>query len=980
MSSVSEQEKELLAYWEKNSIFERSVQERPEDRLFTFYDGPPFATGLPHYGHIIASLMKDVVPRYWTMKGFRVRRVWGWDCHGLPIENIIEAKLNLKSKKDIEELGIAQFNEACRSTVLEYAEEWKKTIQRMGRWVDMEHAYMTMDASYMESVWWVFSELWKKGLVYEGKKAMHICPRCVTPLSNFEVTLGYKEITDVTAIVKFHLKPDQEFGDGKYKPKESAYILAWTTTPWTLPGNVALAVGKDIKYTAFRIKGIQELFIVASDLVESVTKDKEIEIVHNDMVGSDLVGLAYEPLFPYFKDTQNAFRVVTADFVSTQEGTGVVHIAPAFGEDDYTIGQRENIGFVQHVTMQGKFTPEVSDFSDCEVKPKEVPSQTDEKIIAFLHEQGALFLSEKYTHSYPHCWRCDTPLLNYATSSWFIRVTALKDQLLSNNLKTHWVPDAMRDGRFGVWLQSARDWAVSRNRYWGTPLPIWKSEDGDVLCVGSIQELEKLSGTTVPDLHKHHLDDLKIIKDGKEYIKIPEVLDCWFESGAMPYAQMHYPFEHKKEFEDGFPAQFIAEGQDQTRGWFYTLHVLATALSCGDTPSIQAGQSVPAFLNVVVNGIVLAEDGKKMAKRLKNYPDPLDVIERYGADAIRYYLVTSPAMHAENLNFSETGVREMYNKCLNTLSNVCAFYCMFHKEYVVQDAKEQSAHVLDRWILSRLETLVREVTEHMEKYELAEASRPIHIFVGELSQWYVRRSRERLKNGSLNEKNSCLQTLHEVLDVLSRVCAPFIPFLAEKIYRSLYPDAPSVHLERWPELNTHRIDKELETTMEHTRSCVEVGHALRAEGGIKVRQPLSEMNVSLDLGVEFFSLIADEVNVKKVSYEKRMPTMDSWKVKKEKEFEVALCCEIDSTLQKEGMIREVTRLFNAQRKELGLTIQDRISVRYTTEDTNLLHVLSEHTQDISKAILADVFEEGTTDTMDELIVGGEVLKISIQKI
>ena len=511
--------------------------------------------------------MKDVVPRYWTMQGRRVERKWGWDCHGLPIENIIEKDLELKDRQAIEDMGIGQFNEACRSTVMKYAEEWKKTVNRMGRWVDMDNDYKTMDLPFMESVWWVFKQLWDKGLIYEGKKSMHICPRCVTPLSNFEVTQGYKDVKDLSVTAKFKLKNVKE----KLNLDADVYVLAWTTTPWTLPGNVLLAVGNDIKYEVVHIPGDGwvaadatdkaamsaalkhnrlHYYIVAKERLDEVMKDKEYEIIR-ELKGSDLVDLEYEPLFPYFADTENAFRVVSADFVTTEDGTGVVHIAPAFGEDDYQVGQREKTGWVQHVTMEGKFTDEVTDFAGQEVKQKEDPTKTDVDIIKYLAGKGLLFSKLKFEHSYPHCWRCDTPLLNYSTSSWFVRVTGLKDDMLQNNKKTNWVPDHIKEGRFGKWLEGARDWAISRNRFWGSPLPVWKSEDGEVLCVGSVEELEKLSGEKVTDLHKHIVDEIVITKDGKEYKRIPEVLDCWFESGSMPYGQMHYPFENKEKFEAG---------------------------------------------------------------------------------------------------------------------------------------------------------------------------------------------------------------------------------------------------------------------------------------------------------------------------------------------------------------------------------------------------------------------------------------------
>ncbi len=966
MYNASQEEKEILKYWDEHGCFEKSISSRPEKKPYHFYDGPPFATGLPHYGHIVASLMKDVVPRFWTMNGFRVERKWGWDCHGLPIENIIEQELKLNSKKDIENYGVDKFNEACRATVLKYAGEWKKTIKRLGRWVDMEHDYKTMDLSYMESVWWVFKQLWDKKLVYKGHKAMHICPRCVTPLSNFEVTQGYKEVKDISATVKFKLKNDKQ-----------TYILAWTTTPWTLPGNVLLAVGKDIRYWKLEING--EKYIVAADRAEKVLDGKEYKKV-GEVSGKDLVGLEYEPLFPYFKDTSNAFRVVAGDFVTTQEGTGVVHIAPAFGDDDYKVGQKEGIPLVQHVSMDGRFVEEVLDFAGQEVKPREQPTATDVEIIKWLAHNNKLFSKEKLEHSYPHCWRCDTPLLNYATSSWFVKVMEMKDELLANNNKINWVPEHIKEGRFGLWLEGARDWAVSRNRFWGTPLPVWESEDGEALCVGSVAELVELSGVKITDLHKHIVDKLEIKRGGKVYRRIPEVLDCWFESGSMPYGQMHYPFENKKKFEAGFPAEFIAEGQDQTRGWFYTLHVLATALTHGKNPAIPVKKTTPAFNNVIVNGIVLAEDGKKMSKRLKNYPEPDLLLEKYGADAVRYYLVTSPVMEAENLNFSEAGVREMYNKVVNTLWNVVEFYKMYAGEnHKSQITNHKSDNVLDKWILTKLNLLVKEVTTGMLEYKLVKASRPILDFITELSQWYVRRSRDRFKSTSAEasaDKGQAIATLGHVLLTLSKVMAPFTPFMAEKIYLELGGSEESVHLEKWPAFAKATAgEARVLEEMVMARKVVELGLSARAEAGLKVKQPLASLNVSSKLREEIKKIIAEELNVKKVG-DKKTKDETGWLVKEEGGIKVALDTRITDELKKEGLARELVRAINQLRKDQNLTVKDVIKVEYWTEDKILQEVFKDFGEEIKKSALAkELLESGSAETKVE--VDGKEVKFKL---
>src|SRR3989339_1465872 len=1025
---ASENEKEILKFWDKNKTFEKSVKERPENKPYVFYDGPPFATGLPHYGHIVASLMKDVVPRYWTMQGYRVERVWGWDCHGLPVENIIEKDLGLNSKKEIEELGIKKFNDACCSAVLKYTGEWRQTVERMGRWVDMEHAYKTMDIEYMESVWWVFSELWKKGLIYEGYKAMHICPRCVTPLSNFEVTQNYKDVKDLSVVVKFKLTNAKE----KLGIEGNVYALAWTTTPWTLPGNVALAVGEDIDYVIVRTIDVNKRakdgtiqydnLIIARDIFNGLyDKDPKdaLKLAFNigyarrmnegeevikapqilkEVKGSKLVGLEYEPIFEYENDlnepvnaqpVRNGWKIYEANFVNTEEGTGIVHIAPAFGEDDMNLYKEKQIPFIQHIGMDGVisnenniFRGEAEKFVGRSVVPRAKGKENEVREIDidiknYLEDRGLLFTSDKYLHSYPHCWRCDTALLNYATHSWFVDVDKIKDKLLGNNKKITWVPEHMKEGRFGKWLEGARDWAISRNRFWGTPLPIWRCEAnssetvanskcGNTVVVGSVEELQKLSGEKIKDLHKHVIDEItfKCDKCGGEMRRIPEVLDCWFESGSMPYGQMHYPFENKAKFEAGFPAEFIAEGQDQTRGWFYTLHVLAAALTQGENPSIPVKESKPAFKNVIVNGIVLAEDGKKMSKRLKNYPDPNEILEKYGADAMRYYLVSSPVMHAENLNFSEDGVRDVYNRVVNTLWNVFTFYQMFANELRVTDyGLRVTNNVLDRWIMAKLQLLVKEVTENMNAYKLAEASRPIMDFVLELSQWYVRRSRDRFKGDDEEDKQAALATLREVLLTLSKVMAPFTPFIAESIYREIRDkkdEISSVHLEMWPAVD-EKIDEEILNQMDRARKLVETGLSLRKEAGIKVRQPLSRFQIpDYRFSGDLLTIIADELNVKKVEVGK----------------EIEVDTELTDELKKEGMAREIVRAINQIRKEKGLTRENQVKVIYETDDEELKKVFAEFEDDIKKQVLADKIKEGGGET--EVEINEKKMKLKVE--
>ena len=673
--SFPKMEEEILNFWNEQKIFEKSLENRKDAPKYSFYDGPPFATGTPHYGHIVASTMKDVVPRFWTMKGYRVERKWGWDCHGLPIENIAEKELGIKHKTEIEEMGVEKFNEFCRSKVLSYVDDWKRVINRLGRWADMDNAYKTMDLDYMESVWWVFKQLWDKGLIYEGYRTMHICTRCETTLSQQEVSEGYKDIKDLSAIAKFELVDEP-----------STFVLAWTTTPWTLIGNVALAVGKDMDYVkvAYNNKqGVAESFILAKEIFEN-KKDiffpsakelasGEVPPVAPEIIevikGADLLGKSYKPLFDYYQNKgieneQNGWKIYAGDFVTTEDGTGVVHISPAFGEDDMNLGKANNLPFIQHVKMSGKIKDEATDFAGMNVKSLEDHMQTDIEIIKYLAHHGTLFSKEKYEHSYPHCWRCDTPLINYATTSWFVNIIKIKERALELAPEINWFPEHIKKGRFGNWLEGARDWSISRQRFWASVMPVWKCECGNTRAFGSVKELEQASGQKVSDLHKHVVDGIffPCEKCGKQMKRIPDVLDTWFDSGSMPYAQAHYPFENAQVFEKSFPAEFIAEGVDQTRAWFYYLHVIATAI-----------KDDKAFKNVIVNGIVLAEDGKKMSKKLQNYPDPTLLFDKYGADALRFYLMSSPVVAADNLNFKESDVADLVRGMFRMLWNSYSF-------------------------------------------------------------------------------------------------------------------------------------------------------------------------------------------------------------------------------------------------------------------------------------------------------------------
>ncbi len=907
-----------MFFWETNKIFEASIAKEAPKGDYVFYDGPPFATGTPHYGHIVASLMKDVVPRYFTMNGYRVERTWGWDCHGLPIENIVEKELGTKSKKDIEAMGVAKFNELCRSKVLGYAKDWEKTIRRLGRWVDFEHGYKTMDLAYMESVWWVFKNLWDKGLIYEGYRSMHICPRCETTLSQSEVAEGYKDIKDLSAMVKFELVDEP-----------GTFVLAWTTTPWTLIGNVALAVGEKIDYVLLschsREGGNPEQYILAKDRVSEVMKDNECEI-KREFKGSELVGKTYKPLFDYYakddnlKNKENGWKIYSADFVTTEEGTGVVHIAPAFGEDDLNLGKQYNLPFIQHIGMDGIIKPEATDFAGLSVKPIGDTQATDVEIIKYLAHHNLLFDKAKYEHSYPHCWRCDTPLLNFATSSWFVKVEDIKPAALKTAEDINWSPEHIKAGRFGQWLEGARDWSISRQRFWASVLPIWKCDKcGELEVFGAVADLAKRGETKITDLHKHIVDEIafKCAKCDGTMHRVPDVLDTWFDSGSMPYAQKHYPFEDKAKFDANFPAEFIAEGVDQTRAWFYYLHIIANGIF-----------AKAAFKNVIVNGIVQAEDGKKMSKKLQNYPDPNEVLDHYGSDALRAYLLASPVMQAENLNFSEKGVEESLRKNIMILWNVYKFYELYAD---VTAAGNDSKNILDIWILARLNQLIAEVTEAMNNYNLPKAVRPITAFIDDFSTWYLRRSRDRFKEVG-EAKQSALATTKFVLLELAKVMAPFMPFMAEMLWQkagayNFQDKNSSVHLAAWP--SAGETDEQVLVNMDITKQAVELALAKRDEAGIKVRQPLpklSLLNCSLDKA--YLDLIADEVNVKEVACKFG-----------EGNLTVELDIKISDELAAEGLRRELVRAINGLRKKAGLSINDKVNIFIANVDSDLFKAM-----------------------------------------
>lgn len=847
--SFDTREKRILDFWQDNDIFEKSVFNRQTKPLFTFYDGPPFATGLPHYGHLLAGTIKDVVLRYKTMKGFFVPRRFGWDCHGLPVENEIEKSFGLSGAASIEEFGIPRFNEECRKIVLRYTQEWQATVNRMGRWVDFNDTYRTMDLPFMESVWWVFKQLYEKGLVYEGLKVMPFSAKLGTPLSNFEASENYQDVDDPSLTVAFELTN-----------RPNTYFLAWTTTPWTLVSNLALMVSPTIEYVKVLDLASQRQFILAKARLSAYYKEESEYQILDTFLGKQLEHQTYHPLFPYFADRtqQGAFKVILEDTVSVEEGTGIIHSAPAFGELDFYACQREEIAPVCPVDNNGHFTAEIPEYRGLFVK------DADKEIIRFLKHQGKVVQHGTCRHRYPFCPRSDTPLIYKTVKTWFVAVEKIKSQILKVNEKTHWTPEHIQYGRFGKWLEGARDWAISRNRYWGTPIPLWRAEDGELLVIGSIKELETLAQVKIEDLHREYIDQLTIKKNGKTFRRISEVFDCWFESGSMPYAQNHYPFENRESFEKNFPADFIAEGLDQTRGWFYTLTVLSTALF-----------DQPAFKNVIVNGLVLAEDGAKMSKRLRNYPDPAEVIHQYGADAIRLYMLHSPAVNGEDLLFSKRGVELILRQMMLPLWNAYSFFVTYARIYQWKPTDTPPRQAIDRWIISLLHKLIHEVEMGMDQYHLSLAVEPFVHFIEQLTNWYIRRCRRRFwEEKDTPDRREAFSTLYHVLIELVKIAAPYVPFISEAIYLNLRTNEmpESVHLCNFPAYDASKRDEQLEKEMDAVQVSVSLGHSLRKELKLKVRQPLpaayivSGDPIILETLKDQKNLISEELNVKEVIF------------------------------------------------------------------------------------------------------------------
>jgi len=1033
--SFVEAEHQVLNFWKQENVFQQSLAQTREGKPYIFYDGPPFATGLPHHGHLVASTLKDIIPRYYTMKGYYVQRRFGWDCHGLPIEHEIDKSLGMSSQQAVDKLGIKGYNDECRGIVQRYTAEWERTITRIGRWVDFQNDYKTMDPDFMESVWWVIKQLWEKDLVYQGVKVVPFSTALGTVLSNFEAGSNYQDVQDPAVTVLFKLKD------------EDAYMAAWTTTPWTLPSNLGLCVNANIDYIKVRDLDSEQLIYLAEARLEALSKHKNLEVLER-YKGQQLVGLNYEPLFPYFSElaAEGAFTVFADDYVSTESGTGIVHQAPAFGEDDFRVMKSHSVEtIVCPIDFEGRFTDEVSDYRGEYVK------DADKNIIRHLKETGQLYVQEVIDHSYPFCPRSDTPIIYRTIPSWYVKVEQIRDRILASNQQVNWVPDHIKDGRMGKWLENAIDWSISRNRYWGTPIPIWINDVTDRrICIGSIDELADYTGVRVKDLHREYVDELSFTIEGEvgTYHRIEEVLDCWFESGSMPYAQLHYPFDNQELFEAGFPAEYIAEGLDQTRGWFYTLLVLSTALF-----------DKPSFKNVIVNGIVMAEDGKKMSKRLQNYTPPDVLLEKYGADALRLYLINSGLVKAEEQRFTDDGVKDMVRRALLPWYNSFKFLKTYAETDQWQASDETLAqidNIVDQWILSKLQTLKAKVSTEMAEYKLYNVVPALFEFIEDLTNWYIRLNRSRYWSEEMTaDKSAAFATLYQVLDELNISLAPFAPFLSEHIYRELSSFAAdgaarkqSVHLCAYPEANEALMQPRLEDAVARMQSIILLGRQKREQVKIKTKIPLARLTIiheeqdMLDEIARLESYIKSELNVKQIEYStaeeqyinlfakanapvlgKRLgkdfkrykdlienlnaqelkSLQDKGSIALESEsfsaddilvfreakagteavsdrfITIDLDLELNESLIREGLAREVVNRIQKTRKDLNLNVSDRIAVSYQADD-ELMQAIAEHHAYVAGETLATRLQADGEHWRHHFEIDGYALSITIEKL
>lgn len=1029
-----DREKEILGFWKENEIFEKSIKARENCPVFTFYDGPPTANGKPHIGHILTRVIKDLIPRYKTMKGYKVLRKAGWDTHGLPVELEIEKQLGISGKPQIENYGVEPFIQKCKNSVFTYESLWRDMSDRVGFWADMNDPYVTYHNNYIESVWWAIKQIWNKDLLYKGHKIVPYCPRCGTALSSHEVAQGYKKVKETSCICRF-----------KVKNEENTYFLAWTTTPWTLPSNVALCVNGAEKYTKVKSEKDGKIYIMADALLDSVIGEGEYQVIES-YKGQDLVHTEYEPLFDYAKPDKKCYFVVADSYVTLTDGTGIVHIAPAFGEDDSKVGKIYDLPFVQLVNDQGCFTEEVEGLAGTFVK------DGDKEILKRLEESGKLFAAIPFEHDYPFCWRCDTPLLYYARDTWFIAMTKVKDQLLKNNETVNWMPDNIKHGRFGNFLENVIDWGLSRERYWGTPLPIWECECGHKHAIGSIEELKSMSDDC-PDeieLHKPYIDNvhLNCPKCGKSMTRVTEVIDCWFDSGSMPFAQWHYPFENKEIFEENYPADFISEAIDQTRGWFYTLMAIST-LIFDKSP----------YINVIVLGLVQDKDGRKMSKHIGNVVDPWEVLNNQGADAARWYFYANSAPWLPN-RFDDKAVNEYQRKFMGTLWNTYAFFVLYANidKFNPMDYKLEYDKLppMDKWVLSKLNTLINTVDKNMENYKITESARAMADFVDELSNWYVRRSRERFWGKDMpQDKINAYMTLYTVLVNMAKLSAPFTPFMAEGIYQNLVRSVDknaieSVHLCDFPVADENMIDAKLEADMELVLSAVVAGRAARNTANIKNRQPIGNMYIKAEKQLDemYLDIIRDELNVKNVEfkedvadftsysfkpqlrtlgkkYGKLVPAigeylksndgnalmsqlkndgaikfnidgtdielaeedvlyetaqMEGFVAESDKTTTVVLDTNLTQELIEEGFVREIISKIQTMRKEADFQVLDRIKVSYTGND-KIAGVFERNSSVIAKDVLADKLEaDAISGYSKEWSINGENVTLSVEKL
>lgn len=955
-------EEDILRFWQEQKIFEKSLEQTKDNEKFSFYDGPPFITGLPHYGTLLPSISKDIIPRYQTMKGKYVRRVWGWDVHGLPAENKVEQQLGLKNKKDIEEMGIGKFVDACRQYVKEGSEQWKWYIDHIGRWVDMEDAYRTDQLGFMETVMWLFHDLYEKKLIYKGRRVSLYCPRCATPLSKFEVTMdegNYRDVEDPAVTIAFKLKDDPSIMSGSPRAEsrgEDTYLLAWTTTPWTLPANLALAIDPEAEYV--KVSDGHRQFILAHEAMERY-RDLDLEILET-FKGEKLLGREYQPLYNFFDiNTDKDFRVYPAEFVSMEDGTGIVHIAPDFGEDDFNLGQKVGLSSVTTLTDSGLFVDKVEPWKGQYYK------KADPAIMDDLKSRELLIKTEKVTHSYPFCYRCGTPLIYKSQESWFMALEPLRTQLLENNKDINWVPKHFGQGRFAYNIENAPDWCLSRTRYWGSPIPVWQTEDGEIFVPKSIAELEELSGQKITDLHRPAIDEVELtLPSGKKAHRVKEVLDGWFESGAMPYGQFHYPFENVEEFEQSFPTDFIVEYTGQLRGWFYYLHVLSNALK---------GKN--SFKNVAVTGVMAGSDGRKMSKSLGNYPDPKATMEKYGAESLRLYFMGSKIMSGEDIAISEDEIREQ-SRLLNILHNSFRYFITYANLHNFEPTEDRSEALIDRWMDSRLQELTKTVDEALANFDFQTATKAIRPFIEDLSTWYIRRNRDRFVSGDVK----ALQTLYNALGGLSRVVAPILPFTADYMFKVLSSE-PSVHLSTYPEAKD--FDQDLIALMAQVRVLVSSVHMLRAEKGLSLRQPLAKLTLegktigALQGQQELLEILRDEVNVKQIVVvdEDSLPTGE-WIVTPV--GKLLLDTDLTDELKEEGRYRELLRKLQDARKKAGLQVGEMANLQYQTSDPEVKTVFSKFQEEFKKQVFLNELSE--TDSDEGLTeVAGEQLKIFLKK-